>query len=91
MPRYDFSKCRPESLNEFFNRYSSIRENDWKPAAWDLFIPLRNQALVKTRAYYDREIGYVVRGELSPPYGINYWEWDYYINLVKASKEAPEE
>jgi hypothetical protein len=90
MAKHDFSKCSPEALNAFFTQYESVSITQY---GWKEFQVLKEQARVKTRAEYDREIGRIVRGERNEemPFGITYWEWTYFIDLVIASKNAPEE
>lgn len=88
MTRYDFSRCSPEALNKFFAEYEAAKVTQY---GWKEYQDLKEQARVKTRAEYDREIGRIVRGEEQPPYGVNYWDWKGFIDLVIASKGAPEE
>jgi hypothetical protein len=86
--KYNFSNCNSADLNEFFNLYNRDATSD---RACLKFADLMIQARIKTRTDYDREIGRIVRGEEQPPYGVNYWDWKAFIDLVNASKEAPEE
>jgi hypothetical protein len=88
MTRYDFSRCSKEALDAFFTQYESVSITQY---GWKEFQVLKEQARVKTRAEYDREIGCIVRGEILAPHGVNYWDWQYFIDLVNASKNASEE
>lgn len=96
MPRYDYSQVPRERLEAMArvcegiepshncldrnaSEFRGVRDN------------VRSHARVKTRADYDREIAAIVRGEVKPPFGVNYWDWKSFTDLVHASKEAPEE
>lgn len=94
--RYDYSKVPRERL-EAMARVSEVirphpdhtfRETVEFEGVRD---NVRSHAKVKIKADYDREIAKIVRGEESPPFGVNYWEWKVFIDLVTASREAPEE
>jgi hypothetical protein len=95
MSKYDYSKVPREKLeamarvSENITPSSECSKNDVFE-----FIGVRDNvrayAYVKTRADYDREIGNIVRGEVSPPFGVNWWEWKVFLDLVYASKSAPE-
>jgi hypothetical protein len=89
MTKYDFSRCSPEALNKFFAEYEAAKVTQY---GWKEYHALKEQARVKTRAEYDREIASIVRDNTPEGYlTINYWDWETFIDLVNASKNAPEE
>lgn len=96
MPRYDYSKVSRERLEAMARVSETIEPN---PSCSDGAIfefhgvrdNVRAQAIVKTRAHYDREIGKIARCETKAPFGVNWWGWKVFIDLVHASREAPEE
>jgi hypothetical protein len=96
VPRYDYSKVPRERL-EAMARVSENIEPSLNCSERSIFEftgvrdNIRSHAYIKVRADYDREIGAIVRGEVKPPSFLNYWDWKAFIDLVQASKEAPEE
>lgn len=96
MPKYDYSQVTRERL-EAMARVCEPIEPSAECSDRDIFEfhgvrdNVRKQALVKTREDYDREIGKIVRGEVEPPFGVNWWDWKLFIDLVAASRKAPEE
>jgi len=96
MSRYDYSQVPRERLEAMARVSEVIRphpdHNQREVIEFEgVRDNVRRYALVKTRSQYDKEIASIVRGEVRPPFGVNYWDWETFIDLVAASREAPEE
>lgn len=98
MKKYDYSKVPRERLEamarvseRLLNEQGVIVSNRELQEFLGVRENVRTRAKIMTKADFDREIGKIVRGEVQPPYGINYWEWTDFINLVNDSRKAPEE
>lgn len=84
-PEYDYTKCKRETLEHL----AAIVQNTWFPSGSiqaNVLKAVREEALVKTLAEYDAEIGELLRKHLEEYGGIEPQHWKKLRELALESK-----